>query len=191
MPRLLLALSLLLLAPAGALAAPHTRAVRVSPVDASGHLRSGYRVAHRARAACQPGSEAVPGAYRCFGNDNLIRDPCWRASAHVAFCLAAPWQRRVTRLRVHGGFGAPLGGRASLPWGVRLRDGERCVLMQGASDVIRGKRVNYGCSRTSFLIGRPDRGHAAWRIQRARLRAGRFVAGARATIATAYYGRSG
>src|SRR5690242_21465352 len=107
MARLLLALSVILLVPAVAVAAaaPRTRVVRVSPVDASGRLRAGYRVAHTARATCQPGSEAVPAAYRCFGDDNLIRDPCWRTGAHSAICLPAPWARTVTRLRVHGGFG--------------------------------------------------------------------------------------
>jgi hypothetical protein len=189
MSRLLLALSLLLLAPAAAVAAPPTHVVRVSPVDASGHLRAGYRVNDRARSTCQPGSEAVPSLYRCFGDDNLIRDPCWRTGARTAICLAAPWRHTVSRLTVHGGFGTPLPGGPSVPWGVRLRDGERCLLLQGASELVHGKRVNYGCSRTSFLLGRPDRGHAAWRIQRARLHGGHFTAGTRATIATAYFGR--
>jgi hypothetical protein len=147
-------------------------------------------VAHTARASCQPGSEAVPAAYRCFGDDNLIRDPCWRTGAHSAICLPAPWRHTVTKLRVHGGFGAPLSGPATLPWGVRLRDGEHCLLLQGASDVVHGKRVNYACGRTSYLIGRPDRSRAVWRIQRARRQGGRAVAGRRAAIGTAYYGRT-
>jgi hypothetical protein len=190
MARLALALSVLLLAPAGAAAAAPTRVVRVSPVDASGDLRPGYRVAHHARAACQPGSEAVPSAYRCFGDDNLIRDPCWRTSAHSAVCLLAPWAHTVTRLRVHGGFGAPLTGLTAVPWGLRLRNGERCLLLQGASEVVNGKRVSYACGRTSLLLGLPDRRRPAWRIQRARSHGSRIVAGREATIATAYFGRT-
>jgi hypothetical protein len=189
MPRLLLAVSVLVLAPAAAAAATRTHVVRVSPVNASGQLRAGYRVTDRARASCQPGSEAVPSLYRCFGDDSLIRDPCWQTGAHSAICLTAPWRHTVSRLAVHGGFGTPLAGGSSLPWGLRLRDGERCVLLQGATELVQGKRVNYGCSRTSFLLGRPDRRDAAWRIQRVRLRGGHFMAGSRATIATAYYGR--
>lgn len=73
---------------------------------------------------------------------------------------------------------------------MRLRDGERWLLLQGATEVVHGRRVNHACGRTSDLIGRPDRRHAAWRIQRARLQGGRFVAGAQATMAVAYFGRS-
>jgi hypothetical protein len=97
----------------------------------------------------------------------------------------------VTRLRVHGGFDAPLNGPATVPWGLRLRNGEHCLLLQGASAVVHGKRVNYACSPSSVLIGRPDRSHPAWRIRRARAQGDRFVAGGRATITTAYYGRPG
>ena len=137
-----------------------------------------------------PGSEAVPGTYRCFGDDNLIRDPCWQTGAHSAICLLKPWAHTVSRLRVHGGFEAPVGGGSPAPWGVRLRSGERCLLLQGASSIVNGKRVNYACSRTRFLLGRPDRRHSSWRIQRARLNGSTFVAGGHARIRTAYFGRA-
>jgi hypothetical protein len=188
--RLLLTLALVLLVPTAAFAASRTRVEHVSPLTASGELRSGLRISDRASGSCAPGSEAVPGTYRCFGDDDLIRDPCWQTGARSAICLVRPWAHTVSRLRVRGGFDQPIGGGSSVPWGVRLRSGERCLLLQGASSVVKGKRVNYSCSRTRFLLGRPDRRHSAWRIQRARLKASRFVAGGHAVVRTAYFGRA-
>jgi hypothetical protein len=191
--RRLLAASLLVAAvlPASASAAARTRVVHVSPLTKSGHVRPGLRVVSTKPGTCLPSSEAVPGAYRCFSDSNLVLDPCWKAGAHTVLCLPAPWARTATRMRVRGRLAKPSGGAASLPWGVKLRGGERCVLLQGASSVVGGRRVNYGCSRTRFLAGRPDRHHAVWRIRRARLKSGgRFVLGAAAAIATAYYGRA-
>jgi hypothetical protein len=171
-------------------AAARTRVVHVSPLTKSGHVRPGLRVVSTKPGTCLPSSEAVPGAYRCFSDSNLVLDPCWKAGTHTVLCLPNPWARTATRMRVRGRLAKPSGGAASLPWGVKLRGGERCVLLQGASSVVHGRRVNYGCSRTSFLAGRPDRSHRVWRIRRARLASGgRFVLGATAAIATAYYGR--
>jgi hypothetical protein len=189
MARFLLSVSVILLIPAAALAASRTHVKHVSPLNAAGELRSGLRIADRANATCAPGSEAVPGVYRCFGDDNLIRDPCWKTGAHTAICLLRPWAHTVSRLRVHGGFGSPIMGGSSVPWGVRLRSGERCLLLQGASSIVNGKRVSYACSRTRFLLGRPNRRQRAWTIQRARLEGGAFVAGGRAVVRTAYFGR--
>jgi hypothetical protein len=190
MSRLLLASALVLLVPTTAVAASRTHVKHVSPLTATGGLRPGLRITDRAKATCAPGSEAVPGTYRCFGDDNLIRDPCWKTGARSAICLLKPWARTVSRLRVRGGFDTPVGGGSSMPWGLRLRGGERCLLLQGASSIVNGKRVNYFCSRTRFLLGRADRRHAAWRIQRARLKGGRFVAGGHARIRVAYFGRA-
>ena len=61
MRRLLLLVALLLLLPTAARAASGTRVTRVSPLTASGELRSGLRIADRAKGSCVPGSEAVPG----------------------------------------------------------------------------------------------------------------------------------
>jgi hypothetical protein len=172
-------------------AATKTRVVHVSPLTRSGHVRHGLRIVATKPGICLPSSEAVPGAYRCFSDSNAVLDPCWRTGAHTVFCLPAPWARTVTRMHVRGRLGRPSTGASALPWGLRLRGGARCLLVQGASSVLRGRRINYGCSRTSFLAGQPDRHHRFWRIRRARLTAGgRFVPAGTASVATAYDGRA-
>ncbi|HEY7078016.1 MAG TPA: hypothetical protein VH418_21710 [Solirubrobacteraceae bacterium] len=173
-----------------ALAAAPTRVARVSPFTRSGQVRPGLRVVTTKPGTCLPSSEAVPGAFRCFSDSNAVLDPCWKHGAHAVLCLPSPWARAATRMHVRGRLGRPAKGTAALPWGLRLRDGERCLLLQGASDVLRGRRINYACTRTRFLAGRPDRRRAVWRIRGARMTpAGHFVAAGTARIAIVYFGR--
>jgi hypothetical protein len=191
MPRRALATVLLVaLLPATAAAGARTRVVRVSPFTSSGQVRPGLRVVTTKPGTCLPSSEAVPGAFRCFSDSNAVLDPCWRAGAHSVLCLPAPWARTATRMHVRGRLGRPDTGAATLPWGIRLRGGARCLLLQGATEILNGRRVNYECSRTSFLAGRPNRSRPMWRIHRARLTAGgHFVAAGIARIAIVYIGR--
>jgi hypothetical protein len=191
MPRRALATVLLVaLLPATAAAGARTRVVRVSPFTSSGQVRPGLRVVTTKPGTCLPSSEAVPGAFRCFSDSNAVLDPCWRAGAHSVLCLPAPWARTATRMHVRGRLGRPDKGAATLPWGVRLRGGARCLLLQGATEILHGRRINYACSRTAFLAGRPNRSRPIWRIHRARSTAGgHFVAAGVARVAIVYFGR--
>jgi hypothetical protein len=103
-------------------------------------------------------------------------------------CLARPWGRHVWTIDLQAPLDPAGGGPATVPWGVRLAGGQRCLLLQGASDVIDGQRVNYYCSGTLSLLGRPDRHQSRWRIRAVHYRGGRYRPGGRATIATAYFG---
>jgi hypothetical protein len=189
--RRLLAVSLLVAAvlPASASAAARTRVVHVSPLTKSGQVRPGLRVVSTKPGTCNPFSEATAGAYRCVSDSNLILDPCWRQGAHTVVCMPTPWAHTVTRMHVRGRLGKP-NLKFPLAWGLRLRDGERCLQIQGATSVISGKRVSFGCGHDEFLAGNPDRHHRLWLIHRVRIVHGRFKLGAEATIATAYYGRA-
>jgi hypothetical protein len=188
--RALAAVLLIALLPATAAAAARTRVARVSPFTSSGQVRPGLRVVTTKPGTCLPSSEAVPGAFRCFSDSSAVLDPCWRAGAHSVLCLPAPWARTATRMHVRGRLGRPDRGAAALPWGIRLRSGARCLLLQGASDILNGRRINYACSRTSFLAGRPNRSRPVWRIHRARRPpGGHFVAAGIARVAIVYFGR--
>lgn len=176
--------------PATAGAAAHTRVVRVSPLTRSGQVRPGLRVVTTKPGTCQPFSEVVAGAYRCFSDSNLVLDPCWRKSAHTVICLPNPWARTVTRMRVRGRLGAPGRALSALPWALRLRGGERCVALQGATGVAGGRRISYGCFDGRQLAGRPDRRRAVWRIRRVRRSGGHFSLDGSAAITTAYFGRT-
>lgn len=185
--------------PAGAAAPrPNARATaptvvsRVRPVTATGALRSGRTVTHRAsHVSCQAGSEAVGDAYRCFG-PKFVYDPCW-VTSNKAFvdCLAAPYSHKVTRLHVTkgydntGGFGSP----ATLPWGLQV-GGKRMVLLQGATGTVNGMRINYEVQGFSVvLVGPVDRSSSPWTIREGKRTHGVYKIVGRVDIATAWFGQ--
>ncbi len=156
-----LALSALLAAcgaSAGSSAAgPATRRVQVSPVTSAGAPAAGFRVASTAaHATCEPGSEAIGRAYRCFAG-NAIYDPCWaeKAATPTVLCLPYPWSRSEVTLRVRGQLGViPDQGGPGLsePWGVQLTGGQRCLLAQGAHSEFGGRVIDYYCSPKLWLL---------------------------------------
>ena len=50
----------------------------------------------------------------------------------------------------------------SLPWAVELADGERCTLLTGATAVVAGMRINYGCDGGGSIVGDLQRGPTVW-----------------------------
>lgn len=147
----------------------------VSPVDAGGHLRSGYVVRHHlSKASCQFGSEASGTAYRCFAG-NYVIDPCWvAANKHYVDCLTAGWSHAVWRLHVtkgydNEGYNRRHGGRGNDPWGVQTVSGARCGWLQGATGTVGKYRINYGCGKSpkTVLIGNVNRRPATWTIRKA------------------------
>jgi hypothetical protein len=143
---------------------PATRQVRISPVTASGTPAGGFRVAATAvNAMCEPGSEAIGQAYRCFAG-NAIYDPCWaeKAATPAVVCLPYPWSRSEVILRLRASLGAVPGqGGPGLgePWGVELAGGQRCLLAQGAHTEFAGRVIDYYCSARLWLLrGLSERG---------------------------------
>ena len=135
-----------------------TRRVRLSPVTANGAPAGGFRVASTAASAtCEPGSEAIGLAYRCFAG-NSIYDPCWaeRAATPTVLCLPYPWAHGAVKLLVREPLGAiPSQGRGpglSEPWGLELASGQRCVLAQGAHSMFAGRVIDYYCSARLWLL---------------------------------------
>jgi hypothetical protein len=125
----------------------------------------------RRRGSCFSGSIATPrrDAWRCMSG-NEIFDPCFSSSAAhgVVVCpalnlttgaqlrLTKPLPRRYANHR-----------RPSLrlePWELELTHGRRCRIITGATTVVGGKRLNYGCTGGISLWGLPSRRTPHWTI---------------------------
>lgn len=149
---------------------PTTRARRVAPVDARGHVLDGYRVTSSARGKCFSASLLADGLFRCF-RGNTILDPCWKeASRHAVLCLPAPWSHRLARVDVVGKLPPPVdfGNRW---WALRVGDdlAVRCMAATGAAGVVHGKPVTYVCEHGWVLLGNgPNRSAPAWSMTAAR-----------------------
>ena len=179
-----------------------TRTVLLSrrPVTASGHLAPGYRITRRLNGAdCHDGSEAIGAAYRCFGPDNGVYDPCWRyatqAPTVAVLCLQDPFGRDVTALTARTlepieGEATRFGGAS--PWGLRLADGLTCTLEQGARDQYRGRVIDYSCGRRGELnvLRGLHRTNPLWTADTARWNGHAYEAGPTLAITTAVYGRA-
>lgn len=50
----------------------------------------------------------------------------------------------------------------SIPWAIELTNGDRCGLMTGATAVVAGMRINYGCEGGGSIVGELDRFGAVW-----------------------------
>jgi hypothetical protein len=170
---ILAAMAVLTWAPA---APARTHVITYSPFAAGAGLKAGLTATPAYGGSCDSGSFVVPGTtvFRCFAGV-VIRDPCYLDAASstpersVVVCVAAPWEASVVRLRVssplNGSYGARPGGQ---PWALRLASGRRCVHVAGATTVVRGRRLSYGCGGHRVLFGSPARGGATWRIRQAR-----------------------
>jgi hypothetical protein len=153
-----------------------TVVVHVRPVGPAGNLASGYAVTqNHSGANCETGSVAIGDAYRCFTH-RYVFDPCWATSMHsYVDCLAAPWKLGVIRLHVTKGYTnvGGLGKGSSMPWGVQLESGHRCLLEQGAGAPIDGSYESYSCHGTKYvLVGGVDKHRKVWKILEAEHRSG-------------------
>jgi hypothetical protein len=139
-----------------------------------GKVASGFTVAKTAKGRCFSGSsaDARSDAWRCFIGANLIADPCFAATPPRGWVVCplngSPFSNKLVKLTLtsalpkafanHGSFG---GGN---PWAIKLVGGQVCTFLTGATFAYHGKRVNYGCTETTFLAGSPDRTHPTWTI---------------------------
>jgi hypothetical protein len=178
---------------AGLAGPAHTRQVHVSPVTSAGALARGYRVTSQTGGAmCEPGSEAIGTAYRCFAG-NTIFDPCWarRAATPTVLCVAEPWLRTAAELRVQAPLSAiPAAGGPSAdePWAVQLASGPRCVLAQGAHNEFRGQVIDYYCPAGLSLLRGLGRATAVWTARSVRSQAGKLSPGPVQKIEIAWFG---
>ena len=156
-----------------------------------GGLNAGLTVTANDGGVCEHGSLATPGrpdAWDCLGGaDNSIYDPCFADplappdEAHDLACAAAPWAGEVVVFRLTAPLSrakenAPAAGDPAgaveeadpdpwaLPWALELANGERCTLLTGASVVLAGERLHYGCEGGGWVLGEPDRAQPLWTV---------------------------
>ncbi len=203
-PRPVLAASLLLAAaalagcgsasPAGTASGQQTEVVHIRPVSSGGTAAAGYRTTSTAAdASCEPGSEAIGQAYRCFAG-NTVYDPCWaeQAATPTVLCLVDPWSRADARLTVSSGLAAiPNEGGIGEPWGLQLVTGQRCLLVQGAHQVFRGRVVDYYCGPTLSLLRGLTKTSRPWTARSVITRSGQLTSGSDLKIAIAWFGAAG
>ena len=172
-----------------------TQKIYVSAVDSQGILAAGLQVTSTAgHASCEPGSEAIGLAYRCFAA-NGVHDPCWagaQAAAPSVLCLRSPWSGNVTKLAVNGKL-APLRGSAGNvpPWGLQLTDGQKCLLVQGTHDSFDGRAVDYYCNSGEVVLHGLNTTGAQWRAQTAFDTGGQYSMGHAKGITVAWFGVPG
>jgi hypothetical protein len=169
-----------------------TRQVHVAPVGPGGTVAGGFRVTKVAgQAACEPGSEAIGQAYRCFAG-NAVYDPCWaeKAARPTVLCLPEPWSGSATRLSVSGPLGAipPQPGGTSEPWGVELTGGQRCILLQGAHSAFDGQVIEYYCGPQLSLLRGLVRTAPLWHVHSVVDKAGHQTAGPVQMVTIAWFG---
>ena len=178
--------------PAGAAAAGATRTeARYFLPYGRGGLNAGLTVTANDSGVCAHGSLAAPGrpdAWDCLGSaGNTIYDPCFAdpvaapGARHELACAAAPWAADVVLFRLteplsrqkegaHAA-GDPAAAVAEadpdpweLPWALELANGERCTLLTGASVVLAGERLHYGCEGGGSVLGEVDRALPVWTV---------------------------
>lgn len=133
-----------------------------------------YDVTANLRGTCFSGSLADqrrPGAWRCAAG-NAILDPCFRSPPvehGFLACFSAPWSNKVVGLHLTKPL--PLGERnkgwppAGFPWAIQLASGTRCTFETGATGVVGGQRMNYGCIGGGVLVGSVDKSARTWTVR--------------------------
>lgn len=121
---------------------------------------------------CQPTIiSSDPEAIRCFPSNHIILDPCWLAESgdpdregYLAACPDSPWGDSVTLVRTSvrpvqsSKETTPIG---TIPWALELENGQRCLLIGGASVTVAGMLLNYQCEN-GYAAGDPNRTEKVW-----------------------------
>jgi hypothetical protein len=117
-----------------------------------------------------------PDVWDCIGENNQIYDPCFEdpyaapdEPAELA-CMATPFTIEVVLLTLDEPLQrekeapAAQGPYAAwdLPWGLKLANGDRCLLLQSDETVLAGETVYYDCGAEGTILGAVDRSRPVW-----------------------------
>jgi len=109
--------------------------------------------------------------------DNNILDPCFSdpgigfLSAKVVACPNGVDLSAVTIINLSKPLPAPFtppAGTGLLPWLIEGAGNVNCEMITGATEVVGGNRLNYGCTDKTSLFGGPDKTSPVWRILQAK-----------------------
>jgi hypothetical protein len=142
-----------------------------APFSGSGSA-SGLRIARTASGYCWTTSDtdARADAWRCFVG-NYIHDPCFANTSHAVQYVLCPLSTPGSRvLRINLTKRLPKRSAATgdptrfAPWAVQTTSGRWCTILPGATGLIGGLRINYGCTGGGILLGDPKRATSTWTI---------------------------
>jgi hypothetical protein len=147
----------------------------VSPLDSANQLDAGYQVGHRyGDANCESGSPTTGTSYSCFasGSPDGVFDSCWvRADTSFAICVVKPWMHKVVQLHVSRGYDDANGFlHVQRPWGIRLGQDTRCLVILGPVHSTGGHTITYYCNHRTVLAGSVQRRSPTWRVRAYRRR---------------------
>ena len=136
-----------------------------------GVTAKGVRIAKTVTGYCwtTSSSDTRSDAYRCFVG-NFIHDPCFAnnlGSANYVLCPLSFPGSKVLRIRLTRSLPAANPSSNPMrypPWALQLAGGRWCEILSGATGVIAGVRINYGCAGGGILLGNPRRGSKTWTI---------------------------
>lgn len=153
--------------------ASQTTRVTIFRAYQDGKVAPGLTVANTLKGECFAGSIADirSDAWRCIVG-NSVADPCFSDPAVASWVLCplngSPFGTKLLRISLSKALPKNLGNHGSAgqgnPWTVKLVGGKICTFLTGATFPFHGKRVNYGCDRTTFLAGSPNRSGPTWTI---------------------------
>lgn len=108
-----------------------------------------------------------PDAFRCMSG-NAILDPCFMAEGSDAACpINGPWTNMAVLLKnAVPNSSAPNKdlGTGGQPWAIQLTNGANCQELSGATTLVAGQRLGYGCTGGAGLYGNVHRSGQVWTI---------------------------
>lgn len=142
------------------------------PWSEAGGLSSGLRVSSSVRGYCWTNSQVSsrPDAYRCFGPNAFIYDPCFADDSQKSVACPIPSPADVTVIRLT----KPLPEVNPTPWDIKtgpasavwlavLANGDSCYAAYVMADSPGGMSLSYSC-RKGNLYGDMNRDGATWTI---------------------------
>jgi hypothetical protein len=158
--------AVLTIVPAALAAGGTTRVVLYAPYGIDGGLRPGFTTTSSVHGSCwsSSASSTRPDAWRCM-TGNLIHDPCFSnpAKTQVA-CPSDPFAKAIMVIDLDKALPARHGSSGPSPWALRLANGAKCSIVTGATGVVAGMRLNYGCDNKGWVLGDVDQSSQPWRV---------------------------
>jgi hypothetical protein len=174
-----------------AVSAPPTQVIVFSAFN-NGGPSSRLHVAQQTTGTCSQPASADAGrasAYRCFGDDGTIRDPCFTDDDGIApylLCFGQIADEETVQLTPNAPVAPTVDPDAMTtqpPWALDLADGQRCNFVQGGTEANDAGRLNYQCDN-GVVFGSPDTSSASWTVA---FRPGGGTALVPVPVAAAYY----
>ncbi len=139
-----------------------------SPENSDGGLA--VSITRTVNGNCFTTSETAgrPDAYRCMAGNEIL-DPCFSFNGNEAVCpVNGPWTNTALLLKnatlPNGVTPNQDTGTKGPPWAIQLASGANCLEFSGATTLVAGQRLAYGCPGGIGLYGNVQRSGPTWMI---------------------------